>query len=103
MVALGAGGGKVRKQRRTGYQKRGIKNGWFNWPFYFDPISLEQCEGWEEVGNEREMSYVIISVVGQRLRIVKTNSWPVAGIRGDINDYDAHHISWPFISQARFA
>jgi hypothetical protein len=49
MVALGAGGGKVRKQRRTGYQKRGIKNGWFNWPFYFDPISLEQCEGWEEV------------------------------------------------------
>jgi hypothetical protein len=26
---------------------RGIENGWFNWPFDFDPIWLEHCEGWE--------------------------------------------------------
>ena len=26
----------------------GIKNGWFMWPANFDPIWLENCEGWEE-------------------------------------------------------
>lgn len=25
----------------------GIKNGWFNWPFNFDPVWLENCEGFE--------------------------------------------------------
>lgn len=25
----------------------GIKKGWFNWPFNFDPIWLEKCEGYE--------------------------------------------------------
>ena len=23
----------------------GIRNGWFNWPFNFDPIWLEKCDG----------------------------------------------------------
>lgn len=23
----------------------GIKNGWFNWPFNFDPVWLESCDG----------------------------------------------------------
>ena len=27
----------------------GIKNGWFMWPANFDPIWLENCDGWEEV------------------------------------------------------
>jgi len=26
----------------------GIKNGWFNWPFNFDPIWLEVCHGFKE-------------------------------------------------------
>lgn len=26
----------------------GIENGWFNWPFNFDPIWLEHCDGFEE-------------------------------------------------------
>lgn len=27
----------------------GIKHGWFNWPFNFDPIWLESCDGFEVV------------------------------------------------------
>jgi len=26
---------------------RGIKMGWFNWPFNFDPVWLENCDGFE--------------------------------------------------------
>jgi hypothetical protein len=25
----------------------GIRNGWFNWPFNFDPVWLEECNGFE--------------------------------------------------------
>lgn len=25
----------------------GIRKGWFNWPFNFDPVWLENCEGFE--------------------------------------------------------
>lgn len=25
----------------------GIANGWFNWPWNFDPVWLESCDGWE--------------------------------------------------------
>ena len=25
----------------------GIKNGWFNWPYNFDPVWLENCDGFE--------------------------------------------------------
>jgi len=31
----------------TGKQ-RGIEMGWFNWPFNFDPVWLESCDGFEE-------------------------------------------------------
>jgi hypothetical protein len=26
----------------------GIKRGWFNWPYNFDPVWLESCNGFEE-------------------------------------------------------
>ena len=26
----------------------GIKEGWFNWPWNFDPIWLENCDGFEQ-------------------------------------------------------
>lgn len=26
----------------------GIKSGWFNWPYNFDPVWLENCDGFEE-------------------------------------------------------
>ena len=26
----------------------GIKRGWFGWPFNFDPVWLEECDGFEE-------------------------------------------------------
>lgn len=32
---------------------QGIRRGWFNWPFNFDPVWLESCNGFEE--NERRM------------------------------------------------
>jgi len=28
----------------------GIKNGWFNFPFNFDPVWLENCDGFKEAG-----------------------------------------------------
>lgn len=29
----------------------GIKNGWFNWPWNFDPVWLENCNAFEEKSN----------------------------------------------------
>ena len=26
---------------------QGISNGWFNWPFNFDPVWLDNCDGFE--------------------------------------------------------
>tara|TARA_R110000744_G_scaffold82881_5_gene162794 strand:- start:125 stop:523 length:399 start_codon:yes stop_codon:yes gene_type:complete len=28
----------------------GVKNGWFSWPFNFDPVWLESCNGFTEKG-----------------------------------------------------
>jgi len=28
--------------------EHGIKSGWFNWPVNFDPVWLENCDGFEE-------------------------------------------------------
>ena len=28
--------------------KHGIKNGWFQWPFNFDPVWLERCDGFSD-------------------------------------------------------
>lgn len=27
---------------------RGVRHGWANWPFNFDPVWVEACEGYEE-------------------------------------------------------
>ena len=32
----------------------GIKNGWFNWPFNFDPVWLESCDGFEKKGDQND-------------------------------------------------
>ena len=32
--------------------KHGIKNGWFQWPFNFDPIWLESCDGFSDDPND---------------------------------------------------
>lgn len=29
--------------------EHGIRKGWFNWPYNFDPIWLENCEGYKKV------------------------------------------------------
>lgn len=31
-------------------EQRGIDNGWFNWPFNFDPAWLNSCKGYEPQG-----------------------------------------------------
>ena len=40
------------------YDQHGFDNGWFLWPYNFDPIWLEACDGMEEieceVNNETE-------------------------------------------------
>ena len=30
----------------------GVRNGWFMWPANFDPIWLENCDGFEEKGSQ---------------------------------------------------
>jgi hypothetical protein len=39
----------ISKQMGIFGNKTGIKNGWFNWPFNFDPIWLERCAKFEAV------------------------------------------------------
>lgn len=29
-------------------KKHGVDKGWFNWPFNFDPVWLESCDGFEQ-------------------------------------------------------
>jgi len=33
----------------------GIRNGWFNWPFNFDPVWLDNCDGFTEVKKREEV------------------------------------------------
>src|SRR3990167_7099260 len=33
----------------------GIRSGWFNWPFNFDPVWLEKCNGFEPKNREGVM------------------------------------------------
>jgi len=47
--------GRASSPRRTDARKalgiighpQGIRGGWFNWPFNFDPAWLENCDGYE--------------------------------------------------------
>ncbi len=53
MLAIFASVGRVAPiQADTGLNvkgdPRGIRNGWFNWPFNFDPTWLLQCDGFED-------------------------------------------------------
>ncbi len=41
-------------------KEHGIKHGWFFWPFNFDPIWLESCNGYEPLNTERVESYETI-------------------------------------------
>jgi len=34
----------------------GMINGWFNWPFNFDPVWLEGCDGFERRDDDRHES-----------------------------------------------
>jgi len=38
------------------FKLHGFLMGWFNWPFFFDPVWLEYCDGFEEItgGEENE-------------------------------------------------
>jgi hypothetical protein len=39
-------GPEAKELNVTGHP-HGIQNGWFNWPFNFDPVWLESCNGFE--------------------------------------------------------
>ena len=40
--------GKVCEELKIKGNRHGIKHGWFNWPFNFDPVWLDNCEGFEQ-------------------------------------------------------
>lgn len=55
MMAILASVGRVNpmigdsaKQLNIKLNEHGIKNGWANWPYNFDPVWLENCDGFEE-------------------------------------------------------
>jgi len=53
IMAIFAGVGRAAPmQAETGLNVKGspagIRNGWFNWPWNFDPNWLESCDGFEE-------------------------------------------------------
>jgi hypothetical protein len=43
----------IRTKLSIEYDPYGFKMGWFNWPFIFDPVWLEDCDGFEAVREER--------------------------------------------------
>jgi len=51
MVAAMAGGSKYSKVRANPH---GVTNGWFCWPFNFDPVWLEDCELFEENSDKKK-------------------------------------------------
>jgi len=38
----------VKTKLNIGFKLHGFLNGWFNWPFLFDPVWLEFCDGFEK-------------------------------------------------------
>jgi len=38
---------KICDQLKIEANYHGIRRGWFNWPFNFDPVWLENCEGFK--------------------------------------------------------
>jgi len=36
----------------------GINMGWFAWPYNFDPVWLQQCDGFEKKANQRQTEQV---------------------------------------------
>ena len=40
-------GGAAKTQLGIKASAHGIRSGWFNWPYDFDPVWLENCEGFE--------------------------------------------------------
>lgn len=53
IATMGGGIPEVRGAVELGVKAnaRGIANGWFAWPFNFDPTWLEECDGYEEKPN----------------------------------------------------
>lgn len=37
-------------------EPRGIKSGWFMWPFNFDPVWLKECSGFSPIQTEGEQT-----------------------------------------------
>ena len=43
---------KDRSKMRIKGNEQGIKGGWFAWPYNFDPVWLENCDGFESTEKE---------------------------------------------------
>jgi len=48
MISLLGGGAPVTTKLRVKLNPHGVQNGWCNFPVNFDPIWIEECEGFEE-------------------------------------------------------
>ena len=59
MMAIFASVGRAKpmlydnKELNIKANERGIKKGWFNFPWNFDPIWLENCDGFEECASRK--------------------------------------------------
>jgi len=45
--------GQAAKKLNVTGNPLGIRRGWFNWPFNFDPVWLESCDGLEARKGQR--------------------------------------------------
>jgi len=50
MLDIFAGNSEIIKKLKIRGNEHGIKSGWFMWPCNFDPVWLENCEGFKERG-----------------------------------------------------
>lgn len=48
IIALLGGNNDIVPKINIKANPHGIRSGWFNWPYDFDPVWLISCEGYEE-------------------------------------------------------
>lgn len=48
IMGIGGGGSSAAEELNIQANPHGVKMGWFMWPVNFDPIWLENCDGFKE-------------------------------------------------------
>jgi hypothetical protein len=52
ILGMSVGGCSARDELNIRANEHGVRMGWFIWPVNFDPVWLENCDGFKERGND---------------------------------------------------